>query len=162
MIQSTYIGVDPGLRKNGFWACVICRVENTATFKSFAHLGEFVQFLIDTDPVGVIVENSNLQQLKFSPKGGIKAAMDVGKNMGISQAATDISAGFSVIPPGISPKQKGAKVENLAVFQGILKANNLRPIGYKGLKSEQDKRDACMLALICEQQVNLWRKSQKK
>ncbi len=155
MIATTFIGVDPALRKNGFWVAIICRVENTVTFKTCAHLGEFLRLLIDADPIGVIVENSNLQQNMFNQSAGVGGALDVGKNMGVSQAATDIAREFSSIEPGISPKQKGAKVTNEALFQGILKANNLTPINYKGKKGEQDKRDALMLALICEQQVRV-------
>lgn len=155
MIETTYIGVDPALRKDGFWVCIICRIENTATFKSCADLGEFVWMLVDLEPRGVIVENSNLQKAFFNQKAGLGGAIDVGKNMGISQSATDIARKFSQIEPGISPKQKGAKVTNDLIFRGILKANNLTPINYKGNKTEQDKRDALMLALICEQQCKI-------
>lgn len=155
MIPTTFIGVDPALRQGGFVACIICRIENTATFVKCAHLGEYVRLLIDADPIGVIVENSNLQRAYFNPKAGIGGALDVGKNMGVSQAARDISCEFSIIEPGISPKQKGAKIENLAVFEGIARANNLRLVNYKANKAAQDKRDALMLALICEQQVKI-------
>lgn len=155
MIETTFIGVDPALRKDGFWVCIICRVENTATFKSCEHLGHFVRLLVDLEPRGVIVENSNLQKKMFNEMAGMGGALDVGKNMGVSQAATDIAREFSQIEPGISPKQKGAKVTNEAVFRGILRANNLTPINYKGNKTEQDKRDALMLALICEQQCKI-------
>jgi len=154
-METTFIGVDPALRKGGFWVAIICRVDNTVTFKACEHLGVFVQMLIDLEPKGVIVENSNLQKAFFNQKAGTGGALDVGKNMGISQAATDIARGFSSIEPGISPKQKGAKITNEAVFRGILRANNLTPINYKGNKTEQDKRDALQLALICEQQVKL-------
>jgi hypothetical protein len=161
MIPTTFIGVDPALRKGGFWVCVICRIENTATFKPCDNLGEYVQLLLDVDPIGVIVENSNLQQKMFNPKAGIGGALSVGKNMGISQAATDIARQFSVIEPGISPKQKGAKVENLVLFEGIARSNNLKLINYKANKAAQDKRDAMMLALICEQQVKMYQKTKR-
>ena len=82
--------------------------------------------------------------------------------MGISQAATDIAREFSQVEPGVSPKQKGAKVENLALFRGILKANNLEPVNYKDNKAAQDKRDACMLALMCEQKVRVHLKAKNK
>lgn len=161
MISTTYIGVDPALRKGGFWVCIICRVENTATFKTCEHLGHFVRLLIDLEPRGVVVENSNLQQAFFNQKAGIGGALDLGKNMGVSQAATDIAREFSMIEPGISPKQKGAKITNDLFFRSILKANNLTPVNYKGNKTEQDKRDALMLALICEQQCKIKLKSLK-
>lgn len=161
MIPTTYIGVDPALRKGGFTVCIICRVDNTATFKTCAHLGEFVRLLVDADPIGIIVENSNLQKAFFNPKAGVGGALSVGKNMGVSQAATDIAREFSVIEPGISPKQKGAKVENLKLFEGIARSNNLTLINYKHNKAAQDKRDALMLALICEQQVKIHFKSKR-
>lgn len=162
MIPTTFIGVDPALRKGGFTVAIICRVENTVTFKTCAHLGEFVRLLIDADPAGIVVENSNMQRAYFNPKAGIGGALDVGKNMGISQAATDIAREFSQVEPGVSPKQKGAKVENLALFRGILKANNLEPVNYKDNKAAQDKRDACMLALMCEQKVRVHLKAKNK
>jgi len=90
-----------------------------------------------------------------NPSAGVGGAYDDDKTRGVRQAATEIARKFSSIEPGISPKQKGAKVTNEALFQGILKANNLTPINYKGKKGEQDKRDALMLALICEQQVRV-------
>ena len=154
-ITTTFIGVDPALRKDGFWTAIICRVDNTVTFKKCDHLGQFVRLLIDADPIGIVVENSNMQKNMFNQKVGIGGALDVGKNMGVSQAATDIAREFSIIPPGISPKQKGAKITNLPLFDGILKANNLTPIGYRRNASNQDQRDAAQLALICEQQVKL-------
>lgn len=161
-ITTTFIGVDPALRKGGFWLCVICRVDNTATFKSCKHLGEFVRILQDTSPAAVIVENSNLQKAVFDKKSGTGGAISVGKNQGVSQAATDIANEYSQIPAGISPKQKGAKVTNDVIFQGIVRSNRLTLTGYKGaIKAAQDQRDAFMLALICEQQYKLHLKVKK-
>ena len=161
-IKTTYIGVDPALRPGGFWACVICRVDNTATFRPCKHLGEFVRLLQDADPVAVIVENSNLQKAVFNKSSGVGGAISVGKNQGVSQAAADIADQYSRIPSGISPKQKGSKVTNEVVFQGIVRSNGLRLIGYKGaIKAGQDQRDALMLALIAEQQYKMHLKTRK-
>lgn len=155
-IVTTFVGVDPALRKGGFWAAIICRVENTITFKTCKDLGEYVHLLHDVNPIAVLVENSNLQKPMFDKRAGIGGAIAVGKNMGISQAATDIARHFSSIEPGISPKQKGAKVTNITTFDAILRANNLRPINYKGGETNaQDKRDAAMLALRAEQIYNI-------
>ena len=155
-IKTTFVGVDPALRKGGFWLCIICRVDNTATFKSCAHLGEFVRILQDCEPAAVTVENSNLQKAVFDSKAGVGGAISVGKNMGVSQAAADIADQYSEIPTGISPKQKGAKVKNHALFHSICAANNLVLCGYKGdIDAAQDQRDCLMLALIAEQQYKL-------
>jgi len=155
-IGTTFIGVDPALRTGGFWLCVICRVDNTATFKSCKHLGEFVRILQDAQPAAVTVENSNLQKAIFDKRGGVGVAISVGKNMGVSQSAADIADQFSEIPTGISPKQKGAKITNEPLFQGIAKSNTLTLTNYKGGNGiGQDQRDAMMLALIAEQQYKL-------
>lgn len=161
-IGTTFVGVDPALRKGGFWVCIICRVDNTATFKSCKHLGEFVRILQDAEPAAVIVENSNLQKAVFDKKAGVGGAISVGKNQGVSQAATDIAGQYSEIPSGISPKQKGAKVTNDIVFRGIAAANGLTLCNYKGgYGIGQDQRDAMMLGLIAEQQFKLYLKSKR-
>jgi hypothetical protein len=160
-----YIGVDPALRIGGFWLCVICRPENTATFRTVKHLGEYIQILKEEKPNAIIVENSNLQKNMFAKmqKSGIGGALDVGKNMGISQATADISDQYSEIPSGISPQKKGAKVTNETIFKGIVLANGLTLVGYKGgIKAGQDQRDALMLALIAEQQHKLFLKLKRQ
>ena len=161
-IGTTFVGVDPALRKGGFWVCIICRVDNTATFKSCKHLGEFVRILQDAEPAAVIVENSNLQKAVFDKGAGVGGAISVGKNQGVSQAAADIADQYSEIPSGISPKQKGAKVTNEALFSSIARSNNLTLCKYKGGDGiGQDQRDAMMLALIAEQQFKLHLKVRK-
>lgn len=163
-IETTFVGVDPALRKGGFWVCIICRIEHTATFKSCKHLGEFVQLLIDANPAAVIVENSNLQKNVFARNAhaGIGGALSVGKNMGVSQAATDIAQGFSCIPSGVSPQQKGAKVVSESLFKSAVTAHGLTLVGYKkGTGIGQDQRDAFKLACIAEQQYRLHKKTQK-
>lgn len=161
-IETTFVGVDPALRKGGFWVCIICRIEHTATFKTCKHLGEFVRLLIDAAPAAVIVENSNMQKKKFNEKTGVGGALSVGKNMGVSQAATDIAQEFSAIPSGISPKQKGAKVVDERLFKSAVTAHGLTLVGYKkGTGMGQDQRDAFKLACIAEQQYTLYKKSLK-
>lgn len=164
-IETTFIGVDPALRKGGFWVCIICRIEHTATFKMCNHLGVFLRILIDADPAAVIVENSNLQKNVFARNAhsGIGGALSVGKNMGVSQAATDIAQEFSVIPAGISPQQKGPKVVDERLFQSAVAAHGLTLVGYKkGTGMGQDQRDAFKLACIAEQQYRLHMKSLKQ
>jgi hypothetical protein len=161
-IGTTFVGVDPALRKGGFWLCIICRVDNTATFKGCKHLGEFVRILQDCEPSAVTVENSNLQKQVFNQGSGVGGAISVGKNMGVSQAAADIADQYSQIKSGVSPKAKGAKIVNEALFQSVVKSNGLTLIGYKvGDGHGQDQRDALKLALIAEQQYKLHLKSKK-
>ena len=163
-IGTTFIGVDPALRKGGFWMCIICRVDNTATFVPCKHLGEYVRILQDANPVAVIVENSNLQKNIFARNthSGIGGAISVGKNMGVSQAATDIAQEYSVIQCGISPQDKGAKITNEALFQGIVRSNTLTLTKYKaGNGIGQDQRDAFCLALRAEQQYKMYLKTKK-
>lgn len=154
-----FIGVDPSFRKGGFAVCIINRRDNTATMRTIKDLGEFLQILNQCQPTHVTVENSNLQNLTFDLTGGALVAArksrDVGKNQAISQCATDIAQTFCTYRVDISPKQKGRKIENESLFQAILRANNLTTVGYKGNKTEQDKRDALMLALIAEQQYTI-------
>lgn len=163
--QNKFIGVDPSFRKGGFWACVIDRDANTAEFIEILDLGFFALMLIEHRPRHVVVENSNLQKVSFDVTGNamvvVKKARDVGKNMAISQCATHIAEKFTTLKADISPKQKGAKVENEKIFQGVVRSQGLTPINYKGLKGEQDKRDALMLALIAEQQWKLETKIKK-
>jgi len=161
-ITTSFIGVDPALRVGGFWVAIICRIENTVTFKTCKDLGEYVGILQDVNPIAVVVENSNLQKPMFDKRAGIGGAISVGKNMGVSQAATDIARRFSSIEPGISPKQKGAKVTNVSTFDAILRANNLQPVNYKGGETNaQDKRDAAMLAMRAEQTYNMVKRAIK-
>jgi hypothetical protein len=163
--QNKFIGVDPSFRKGGFWACVIDRDTNTAEFIEVLDLGFFALMLMEHQPRHVTVENSNLQSVSFDVTGSamvvVKKARDVGKNMAISQCAADIAQKFTTIKADISPKQKGAKAQNEKVFQGIVRSQGLTLVNYKGLKGEQDKRDALMLALIAEQQWKLQSKIKK-
>lgn len=161
----TFIGVDPSFRKGGFAICAINRDDNTATMRTLKNLGEFLTWLHHYTPAHVIVENSNLQNLTFDLTGGALVAArksrDVGKNMAISQCAADIAQTFCQYDVSISPKQKGAKIENEAVFQGLVRANGLKLVNYKGNKGEQDKRDAFKLALIAEQQFKIQNRIKK-
>lgn len=163
--STVFIGADPAFRKGGFVICAINRADNTATMHALENLGEFLTWLLHYGPAHVVVENSNLQNLTFDLTGGALVAArksrDVGKNMAISQCAADIAQTFCKYNVSISPKQKGAKIGNEAIFQGIVRANGLTLIGYRGNKGEQDKRDALMLALIAEQQYKIQNKVKK-
>ena len=144
-----FIGVDPSLTESKFQVCIINTDLKTATFKRVKNLTVYMQILIEEEPDAIIVENSNLQKAVFNPNAGIGGAIAVGKNMGLSQAVADISDLYSKIPSGISPKEKGAKIANEMIFQGITKGLDL--IGYKPqYEYSQDQRDAFMLAQLAE------------
>ncbi len=159
---NVFIGADPSFRKGGFWVCVLDRDIGKAEFVEMKDLEEFRDLLIEHQPRHVIVENSNLQNHTFDLTGGAlvaaKKSRDVGKNMAISQCAANIARKFTELKPDISPRQKGAKIENEKVFQGVVRSQGLTLINYKGLKGEQDKRDSLVLGLIAEQQWKLQNK----
>ena len=152
------IGVDPALRKDGFWACEINREAQTATFVGFAHLGYFVAYLNEIKKRMIItVENSNEQKNLFEKMQhtGVAGAIIVGKNIVVSHAATDIANTYSLIESSISPEQKGPKITDEKMFLSLVKSEGLTLINYKGLKTEQDKRDAFKLALISERRYKM-------
>lgn len=152
MTNKCYIGIDPSFRKAGFAVCIIDE-DNTVDFKLFKGFLEFLDWLWDAPRNGVYcVENSNLQNLTFDMSGNkaivAKKSRDVGKNMAISQCVVDVLIKMGFETKEVSPKQKGGKKtdkETQLIFK-YLKHVEIR--NYKGLKGEQDKRDAYQLALI--------------
>ena len=148
------IGIDPAIRKNGFALCFYDSINKTLDFEIMDFI-DFILFSEDameaTDNFAFCVENSNLQNLSFDMKGnkGVLArkSRNVGMNQAVSQLTCDLlkRRGFEVVE--ISPKQKGAKLEH-ETFKAL--TMNMTVANYKGLKGEQDKRDAFKIALLYE------------
>jgi hypothetical protein len=146
------IGIDPAIRKNGFALCFYDTINKTVDFQIMDFI-DFVFYVMDRDTYSYkfAVENSNLQNLSFDMKGnkGVLArkSRNVGMNQAVSQLTCDLlkRRGFEVVE--ISPKQKGAKLEH-ETFKAL--TMNMAVSNYKGLKGEQDKRDAFKIALLYE------------
>jgi hypothetical protein len=146
------IGIDPAIRKNGFALCFYDTINNTVDFLIMDFV-DFIFYVMDRDTYyyKFAVENSNLQNLSFDMKGnkGVLArkSRNVGMNQAVSQLTCDLlkRRGFEVVE--ISPKQKGAKLEH-ETFKAL--TMNMTVSNYKGLKGEQDKRDAFKIALLYE------------
>jgi hypothetical protein len=149
------IGIDPALRQNGFAVCTIDIDCNCMYF----NITDFIDFIIDLDnknPSEYIfaVENSNLQNLTFDMRGNKNVIARKSRNVGMNQAVSQLTCeflkrkGYKVLE--LSPAQKGKKwsVED---FDDIVKTKKYASIlNYKGLKTEQDKRDAYKIALLCQ------------
>jgi len=146
------IGVDPALRKKGFAICILDTESKIAEFQIIESFVDFIIYVENSQPDTVFaVENSNLQKVSFDMKGnkGVLArkSRNVGMNQAISQLACDYikTKGFEIIE--ISPRRKGEKWTHI---QTLLFMNNHQHKfkNYKGLVTDQDKRDAYKLALI--------------
>ena len=148
------IGIDPAIRKNGFALCFYDTINKTLDFEIMDFI-DFILFSEDAmeanDNFAFCVENSNLQNLSFDMKGnkGVLArkSRNVGMNQAVSQLTCDLlkRRGFEVVE--ISPKQKGEKLGH-ETFKAL--TMNMTVSNYKGLKGEQDKRDAFKIALLYE------------
>jgi hypothetical protein len=151
----TYIGVDPAYRENGFYVCEIR--EKIVVFykmKMFIDFVKYIDALADsTTDVTICIENSNETNHTFispkvkSPAAREKISRDVGKNQAISQMSVDycnyiIGSGIH----SVSPAEKGMKWSDM-ITKAEAKNHELEFFNYKGLVSEQDKRDAFKLAL---------------
>lgn len=156
MIQ---IGIDPAFRDSGFTICIIQdKIVSFYTMKTFINFLEWVnanEHIIDDHHI-IVVENSNLQNLTFNMNGSklivAKMSRNVGANQAISQLVVDYLEynNFNVI--GISPKDKGKKLDHKTT-QLLMEnekhiLNTEKKHTYKGLNYEQDKRDAYKLALL--------------
>ena len=151
----TYIGVDPAYRDGGFWVCEISS-EIVAFYKMKGFI-EFVKYVDElaenTIDVSICIENSNETNHTFisptvrSAAAREKISRDVGKNQAISQMSVDYCQymlGSGVY--SVSPAEKGMKWPD-KITRAEAKNHGLELFNYKGLKSEQDKRDAFKLAL---------------
>ena len=146
------IGIDPAIRKNGFALCFYDTINKTIDFQIMDFI-DFVFYVMDRDTYSYkfAVENSNLQNLSFDMTGNKNVLARKSRNVGMNQAVSQLTCdllkrrGFEVVE--ISPKQKGAKLEN-ETFKAL--SMNMTVSNYKGLKGEQDKRDAFKIALLYE------------
>jgi hypothetical protein len=158
--MNTFIGIDPAFRKNGFAMCIIDELDKSINFKMFYSFVEFFTWVIYESPIKAFfcIENSNLQDITFQrfDSHGNKiftshnASRNAGKNMAVSQLTCDclIAKYGSKNVLGISPKEKGKKIEDLRVFNAILNDNKFIVYNYNNTIPEQDKRDAYQLARI--------------
>lgn len=173
-MSKMYIGIDPAFRQSGFAVCIIDDDNATANFIIFKNgLVDFMFWVMQvseqtaqgTNFVGV--ENSNLQDDTFD-KGGnkyvtAKKSRDVGKNMATSQNVMDICRvlfGENYVFE-LSPAQKGAKIKDDKIFRAIANQEKLELLNYKGIISEQDKRDAFMMAVKTRAHFRLLEKRMK-
>ena len=146
------IGIDPAIRKNGFALCFYDTINKTVDFKIMDFI-DFVFYVMDRDAYSYkfSVENSNLQNLSFDMTGNKNVLARKSRNVGMNQAVSQLTCdllkrrGFEVVE--ISPKQKGVKLEH-ETFKAL--TMNISVSNYKGLKGEQDKRDAFKIALLYE------------
>lgn len=151
----TYIGVDPAYREKGFWLCEING--GLACFYQIENFISFVKYIDDLVDnkfdVSICIENSNETNHTFispkvrSPAAREKISRDVGKNQAISQMSVDYCQymlGKGVF--SVSPAEKGMKWSD-KITKAEAKNHGLELFNYKGLVSEQDKRDAFKLAL---------------
>lgn len=151
----TYIGVDPAYRDGGFWVCEISgEIVAFYKMKGFIEFVKYVDELAEnTIDVSICIENSNETNHTFisptvrSAAAREKISRDVGKNQAISQMSVDYCQymlGTGV--HSVSPAEKGMKWSD-KITRAEAKNHGLELFNYKGLKSEQDKRDAFKLAL---------------
>jgi hypothetical protein len=146
------IGIDPAIRKNGFALCFYDTINNTIDFQIMDFI-DFIFYVMDRDTYSYkfAVENSNLQNLSFDMTGNKNVLARKSRNVGMNQAVSQLTCdllkkhGFEVVE--ISPKQKGVKLEH-ETFKAL--TMNMAVSNYKGLKGEQDKRDAFKIALLYE------------
>jgi len=167
--MTLYIGVDPAFREGGFYVCVLA--DNIADFqkmKTFIDFVEFIDKIADNNLEAFIcIENSNETNHTFiSPKirsaaAREKISRDVGKNQAVSQMSVDYAKyrlSFGVY--SVSPAEKGTKWDN-RTMQFSLKESGYTVQNYKGLKGEQDKRDAYKLALRARLEAISYQKRKK-
>jgi hypothetical protein len=164
-----YIGVDPAFRENGFYVCVLN--DNIADFqqmKTFIDFVEFIDKIADNNLEAFIcIENSNETNHTFispqirSAPAREKISRDVGKNQAVSQMSVDYAKYRLIIGVySVSPAEKGTKWDN-RTMQFSLKESGYTVQNYKGLKGEQDKRDAYKLALRARLEAISYQKRKK-
>lgn len=156
--MTIFIGVDPAYRKNGFY---ICSINNkTVSFSRMSSFIDYVRFIDDLKASNVdcivCIENSNETNHTFVGKtvtgkqAREKISRDVGKNQAVSQMAVDYAKhrlDYNVY--SVSPAMKGIKI-NDKIMRASLNVLGLSAENYKGLVSEQDKRDAYKLAVLAK------------
>ncbi len=134
----------------------MCVIDTTgeARFTVFKGLLQFIGWALHEAPseAVVTVENSNLTNATFDMSGDKKEVARKSRNVGANQAASQYTYDVCKFVFGsnaheVSPLQKGAKRDDKTV-RYLAKANGHQLTNYKGIDSEQDKRDAYCLALI--------------
>lgn len=145
------IGVDPAYRKKGFGVCILDITKNSV---SFVNITGFIDFMLFVDSIDYecifSVENSNMQNTSFDLSGNkneiARKSRNVGMNQAISQLVCDYINYKKYDLIEISPKRKGSKwTDN--IIQMMFKKHD-KIYNYKGLITEQDKRDAYKIALF--------------
>ncbi len=163
MSKPVYIGIDPAFRKDGFCVCIIDEVGDVdfITFKD-GFLGFILWLWKAPDNVIVTIENSNLQNTTFVPKGAnvatkMRRSRDAGKNMAASQYTVDTCrAKFGDHRTiEISPRAKGPKWSD-KTFLLTVKQEGHKLLSYRG---KQDERDAYKLALLGRKFIKFKRKA---
>lgn len=143
------IGIDPAFRTGGFYVCEL--ENNTATFICMKSFLDFLDYIALKKGAKAVIENSNLQNVSFRSSTNKNIAAKMSRNVGANQAISQITVDVCIHFLGkenvkeLSPLQKGTKWDN-ATMLAASKAHKL--VNYKGLKGEQDKRDAYKLALF--------------
>jgi hypothetical protein len=185
MANKLFIGIDPAFRSNGFAMCIIDISDKTVLFKMFkAGFLDFVGWFLHESPETALfcVENSNLSNVTFwthkdkktkklltaaqakynrnavkiSPKELAKVSRNVGKNQAISQNVVDLlNTKYPVV--NISPKEKGKKWSDKTA-QAYLYTEKLKTTKKT---TNQDERDALLLAKIAKQKPYLAQKVKK-
>ena len=144
------IGIDPAFRKGGFW---VCEIEgNEVVFKQMAAFIDFIKYIAEIEKTAkVMVENSNLDNVSFltfaNKNVAAKISRNAGTNQAVSQITVDLCRYFGLETEEIAPSKKGAKWTD-EQFKLVVKQNKHVLHNYKGLKGEQDKRDAYKMALM--------------
>lgn len=148
------IGVDPAFRKKGMAVAVIDTENKTVYAKQMNGVIEFYLFisLLDKDDVeSIIIEDASLQNVTFLKSKNPNVAARLSRNVGMVQA---VSAQIVQVAEekfgeekvyAISPKEKGTKIYDHALFCAYLRSVGLVFIGNK---SSQDVRDAVKIASI--------------
>lgn len=146
------IGIDPAFRKNGFAAAFIDLTDNTLRVKRYKGVTTFLRFVMSEDAPPkegtlFIVENSNLQNVSFDKRGNkmelSRKSRNVGANQAVSQITVDFleEEGYEVY--GVSPRNKGGKLDH-AMVKMLLKQEGIEC----PKRTNQDQRDAIKLALL--------------
>lgn len=125
------IAIDPAFRKNGFGVIVLDVAAKTVTVQKIKDFSAFLEWSLDTQsdyssfrsPLWV-AENSNLQQIYYASKYGrnLTKAMNVGKNLGLSQCVCDYLNWQDCRLVQVSPKAKG-KAFSMEIAQLDAKAS---------------------------------------
>lgn len=148
MNDLVFIGIDPSFRKDGLGVAFLNG--NSVVFEKRT-LIEFLEVLFthSLENWVVCIENSNLTNATFNPKGSLnvklKRSRDAGKNQAVSQLIFDICKDRAKEVIQVSPKQKGAKWTQNKTMLAVAKTENHR---FNKTRFNQDERDAYKLLLI--------------